>query len=64
MRFKLAFHPLVRPDLTEASTWYEQHEPGVGVRLESEAKERFRRVGDEPLLYAVRFADVRRANFR
>jgi plasmid stabilization system protein ParE len=32
--------------------------------LEEEAKDRFRFLGDEPLLFAVRFADVRRANLR
>ena len=64
MRFRLDFHPLVPIDLAEASPWYERREPGVGFRLESEAKKLFRRLGNEALLYAVRFADVRRVNLR
>jgi len=64
MRFRLDFHPLVRLDLAEASAWYERQEAGVGLRLELEAKDLFRRLGDEALLYAVRFSDVRRVNLR
>lgn len=64
MRFRLDFHPLVPIDLAQASAWYERREPGVSIRLESEAKKVFRRLGDEALLYAVRFADVRRLNLR
>jgi toxin ParE1/3/4 len=64
VRFRLDFHPLVRLDLAEASAWYERQERGVGLRLEAEAKELFRRLSDEALLYAVRFSDVRRVNLR
>ena len=64
MRFRLDFHPLVRLDLAEASSWYERQERGVGLRLEAEAKDLFRRLSDEALLYAVRFSDVRRVNLR
>jgi plasmid stabilization system protein ParE len=64
VRFTLDFHPLVRIDLAEASTWYERQERGVGVRLETEAKEMFRRLSDQALLFAVRFHDIRRMNLR
>ena len=64
MRFRLEFHPLVRIDVAEASVWYEQREPGVGARLEADTRELFRCLGDEALLYAVRFSDIRRANLR
>ena len=62
MRFRLDFHPLVPIDLAEASAWYGRQEPGIGVRLESEAKNVFRRLGDEAFLYTVRFLDIRRVN--
>ena len=64
MRLRLDFHPLVRHDLAEACAWYERQERGVGLRLEAEAKDLFRRLSDEALLYAVRFSDVRRVNLR
>ena len=64
MKFTLAFHPLVRFDLAEASAWYERQEPGIGTRLESEAKAMFRGLSERALLYAMRFHDVRRANLR
>ena len=64
MKFTLAFHPLVWLDLVEASACYERQEPGVGTRLESEAKKMFRGLSERALLYAVRFHDIRRANLR
>ena len=64
MRFRLDFHPLVPIDLAEASAWYERKEPRIGLRLEAEAKDLFRRLNDEALLYAIRFSDVRRVNLR
>jgi hypothetical protein len=44
VRFRLDFHPLVRLDLAEASSWSERQERGVGSRLKAEAKDLFRRL--------------------
>ena len=62
MKFKLAFHPLARIDLVEASLWHELQEPGLGNRLETEAQEVFRKLMRGALLYGIRFDDIRRAN--
>ncbi len=64
MRFALAFHPLVRADLLEAFGWYEEQMPELGNRFEAEVAEGFRRVAQEPMVYRVRFHDIRRLNTR
>lgn len=62
MTFKIAFHPLARTDLLEASAWHELREFGLGQRLENEAREIFERLQQNALHYAVRFAEIRRVN--
>ena len=62
MTFKLAFHPLARADLLEASAWHELRELGLGERLETEARVVFERLKHNALHYAVRFGDIRRVN--
>lgn len=62
MTFKLAFHPLARVDLIEASTWREVRELGLGERLETQARAIFERLKHDALHYAVRFGDIRRVN--
>ena len=62
MKFKLAFHPLVRADLVEASTWYELQREGLGERFEIEFNAVVRRLIHFPLIHSIRVADVRRVN--
>ncbi|MEQ2008015.1 MAG: type II toxin-antitoxin system RelE/ParE family toxin [Limisphaerales bacterium] len=57
-------HPLVRADMAEAYAWYEEERPGLGVEYLTELRATYRRMCDWPLLYAVRFAGVRRVNLR
>lgn len=62
MKFALAFHPLVRADLLEAFAWYEEQAPELGDRFLAEASIVLRRLTQEPSVYRVRFADIRRLN--
>ena len=55
-------HPLLRLDLQEAYNWYEDQCPGLGTEFERDFKSHIRRLPQDALLYAVRFADVRRLN--
>ncbi|HEY6169791.1 MAG TPA: type II toxin-antitoxin system RelE/ParE family toxin [Verrucomicrobiae bacterium] len=57
-------HPLVSADLREAARWYESEVPGLGRRFNSEAISLIKRLSREALLYAARFADIRRVNLR
>ena len=55
-------HPLVRADLQSAYDWYEDQLPGLGGEFREEFSRAYRKLGQGPLLYAVRFANVRRLN--
>src|SRR5438105_1735711 len=55
-------HPLVRVDLQKAFNWYEEQEPGLGVRLGAEFLATYRRLCAGPAHFAERFAGIRRIN--
>ena len=55
-------HPLLRADLSEAINWYEDQRPGLGMEFAADFLAHYRRLARDAQLYAVRFADVRRAN--
>ena len=55
-------HPLVRADLEAAFNWYEEQETGLGQEFGVDFRAAYRRLREGPLLYALRFADVRRLN--
>lgn len=56
-------HPLVRADLQSAYDWYEDELPGLGGEFRKEFFHTYRKLGQGPLLYAVRFSSIRRLNF-
>ena len=64
MKFALAFHPLVRADLLESFAWYEEQTTELGDSFLAEAAVVLRRLAQEPMVYRVRFADIRRLNLR
>jgi plasmid stabilization system protein ParE len=55
-------HPLVRADLQSAYDWYEDELPGLGGAFREEFFRAYRKLGQHPLLYAIRFSDIRRLN--
>lgn len=55
-------HRLVRADLREAFDWYEERKPGLGLEFMAEVRLACRRLKQNPLRNAVRYADVRRVN--
>jgi toxin ParE1/3/4 len=62
VKSKVAFHPLVEADATDAAEWYERQQAGLGAAFVAEYRERLHHLPDEALLYAVRFHDIRRVN--
>lgn len=57
------FHPLVRFDLIESAAFYDQAEEELGKRFLIEAEVILSQLPEKALLFRVRFADIRRANF-
>jgi toxin ParE1/3/4 len=54
-------HPLVRADLQNAYDWYEDELSGLGGEFRMEFFRAYCKL-NQPLLYAVRFANVHRVN--
>jgi len=55
-------HPLVAADLRDAYEWYEDQQAGLGMEFAKDFLSHYRHLVRDALLYAVRFADVRRLN--
>jgi plasmid stabilization system protein ParE len=60
----LAFHPLVEADLADSAEWYGRQQPGLEERFLAEVHKQFSVLPADALLYAVRFADIRRVNLK
>jgi hypothetical protein len=56
----LDFHPLVEADLADSAEWYARREQGLEERFLAEVHEQLDALPAAALLYAVRFADIRR----
>ena len=48
-------------DMLEAARWYDQREPGLGDQFLDEVEAAVVALAERALLYALRFADARRA---
>jgi plasmid stabilization system protein ParE len=56
-------HRLVGADFQSAYGWFEEGCPGLGLEFAGEFRWAYQRLRDGPLLYAVRFSNIRRLNF-
>jgi plasmid stabilization system protein ParE len=48
-------------EFDEAFDWYDAQRPGLGVAFATQVRDVFARIGANPQLHAVVFADVRKA---
>jgi plasmid stabilization system protein ParE len=48
-----------KTDLSDASKWYEQQQKGLGKRFLREVKEAINAISKNPLIYQVRYDDIR-----
>lgn len=55
-------HPLVEADLRSAYDWYEDQRAGLGLEFREAFRIAHLKLSRNPLLYAVRFLDIRRLN--
>ncbi len=55
-------HRLVKADLRNAYNWYEDQLPGMGREFREEFRHAYRKTGRNPLIYSVRFSNIRRVN--
>jgi plasmid stabilization system protein ParE len=64
MSFVVRKIPHADEDMLEAARWYDRRELGLGDQFLDEVDAAVASLGDRALLYAVRFADARRAPVR
>jgi plasmid stabilization system protein ParE len=57
--YRLKFTPEAVRDIKSASDYYEDCQKGLGKRFRSEVKSKLVRVKQSPLIYAVRYGEVR-----
>jgi Plasmid stabilisation system protein. len=51
-------------DVAEAEDWYEEREPGLGVRFRTEVFDAINRISENPFLYPILFHGNRRCVLR
>ena len=54
MSWRLEIRPEVEKDLAAATLWYEMQQPGLGARFLDEVETAWHRLGQNPLLSAVK----------
>jgi hypothetical protein len=59
---ELKRHPLVSSDIRVAVNWYASKELGLEMDFVAAVGDVLDQIEREPLIYAIRFADIRRAN--
>ncbi|MGZ8853668.1 MAG: type II toxin-antitoxin system RelE/ParE family toxin [Thermoanaerobaculia bacterium] len=64
MSFRLTIRSRARDDIRAARDWYEAKSPGVGSRFGAEVDAVTLSIGDQPLIYAKIYHDIRRAMTR
>jgi plasmid stabilization system protein ParE len=61
MKRRTFVRPEAQSDIREAARWYEDREPGLGVRFLSEIRTSLQHISDNPLMFPIIEDDVRRA---
>jgi len=61
MKRRTFVRPEAQSDIREAAWWYEDREPGLGVRFLSEIRTSLQHISDNPLMFPIIEDDVRRA---
>lgn len=59
MKFAIRRPRAVEEDQLAAALWYDEQQPGLGESFLDESEEVITTLADNPLLHAIRFADVR-----
>jgi len=62
-KFKIVVLPLAKTDIREARKWYNSQQHGLGKRLTSDMNITLRKIERNPTSFAVRYNQVRFANF-
>ena len=61
MKRRTFVRPEAQTDIREAARWYEDREPGLGVRFLSEIRTSLQHISDNALMFPIIEEEVRRA---
>ena len=61
MTLEIRVRTRAREDLTEAASWYESQNPGLGSEFINEVERAFSQIADNPSGYRVIYRDTQRA---
>jgi plasmid stabilization system protein ParE len=61
MKRRTFVRPEAQTDIREAARWYEDREPGLGLRFLREIRTSLQYISDNPLMFPMIEEDVRRA---
>ena len=61
MKRRTFVRPEAQTDIREAARWYEDREPGLGLRFLREIRNGLQHINDNPLMFPIIDGDVRRA---
>ena len=61
MKRRSFVRPEAQTDIREAARWYEDREPGLGIRFIREVRISLQHITDNPLMFPIIEEDVRRA---
>ena len=64
MTFEVRIRPEAELDMSEAASWYEQQQRGLGQEFLDEALAVFMRLGETPLAFELIYRSARRALLR
>jgi plasmid stabilization system protein ParE len=64
MKRRTFVHPEAQTDIREAARWYEDREPGLGLRFLREIHTSLEHITDNPLMFPIIEEEVRRALLR
>ena len=61
MALSLHYYDVVKTDLIEAKDWYKNQKPGLEKNLANEVKNCIHRIQKDPLIYEIKYRNVRTA---
>ncbi len=64
MTFKVYLQPDAEMDIEDAANWYEFQQKGLGGGFLDEMLRAFKKIADNPFIYAVVYRETRRALIR
>ncbi len=57
--YKVKILPAAKQDIREAAKWYNEQQPGLGLRFTSYVRHKIHSITANPLAFSVKYSDIR-----